>query len=152
MCRFLFDGRAISPNEAEEIVEASHASFTRHGYGIWLVFDDRHDALAGFAGILHPAGGSPSLVYGVRDDLAGNGYATEAAAAVLRHCFETLGLPRVAADVDEPNEASVRILEKLGMIRVGRRVVDGRPLLDFSIDAASAASVAVLDLGRTREQ
>ena len=88
----------------------------------------------------------------MRDDLVGNGYATEAAAAVLRHCFATIHLTRIAADVDEPNEASVRVLEKLGMSRVGRRVVDGRPLLDFVIDATSAASVAVLDLGRTREQ
>jgi RimJ/RimL family protein N-acetyltransferase len=39
----------------------------------------------------------------------------------------------VAADVDEPNQASVRVLDKLGMRRTGRRVVNGRPILDYEI-------------------
>jgi RimJ/RimL family protein N-acetyltransferase len=39
----------------------------------------------------------------------------------------------VRADVDEPNLASIRVLEKLGMARTGRRIVNGRPLLDFEI-------------------
>ena len=48
---------------------------------------------------------------------AGQGYATEAAGALLRVCFEGLGLRRVIAQCFADNAASWRIMEKLGMRR-----------------------------------
>ena len=47
----------------------------------------------------------------------GQGYATEAAAALLRHGFETLGLHRIVATCQPENGASWRVMEKLGMRR-----------------------------------
>lgn len=48
---------------------------------------------------------------------AGQGYATEAAGALLRICFDGLGLRRVIAQCFAENAASWRIMEKLGMRR-----------------------------------
>jgi len=48
---------------------------------------------------------------------AGQGYATEAATALLRICFEGLGLRRVVAQCFADNVASWRLMEKLGMRR-----------------------------------
>ena len=48
---------------------------------------------------------------------AGNGYATEAARELLRIGFERLGLHRIAGRLDARNEASARVLERLGMRR-----------------------------------
>lgn len=45
----------------------------------------------------------------------GRGYATEAAEAVLKVCFETVGAHRVFAQLDPRNEASARLCERLGM-------------------------------------
>ena len=45
----------------------------------------------------------------------GNGYATEAARAILRFGFEELGLHRVYATTLAVNKGSARVLEKLGM-------------------------------------
>ncbi|GGN35151.1 RimJ/RimL family protein N-acetyltransferase [Actinoplanes campanulatus] len=45
----------------------------------------------------------------------GQGYATEAAAAVLAYAFEQAELHRVAATCDPANIASRRVLEKIGM-------------------------------------
>jgi RimJ/RimL family protein N-acetyltransferase len=87
--------------------------------------------LVGFAGFLRSEEETPNLIYGVHPDICGRGYATEAAGAVLSYAFEELALARVKADVDEPNAASVRVLEKLGMRRTRRAVVKGRPLLYF---------------------
>jgi [ribosomal protein S5]-alanine N-acetyltransferase len=50
----------------------------------------------------------------------GTGLATEAAEACLRFAFEEARLERVMAGADEPNAASLRIIEKLGMRFVGR--------------------------------
>ena len=47
----------------------------------------------------------------------GNGYATEAARALLRVAFEELHLHRVCGRVDARNTASARVLERLGMRR-----------------------------------
>ncbi len=47
----------------------------------------------------------------------GQGYATEAVRAVLRICFEDLGLRRVTADCFAANEPSWRLMERLGMRR-----------------------------------
>jgi ribosomal-protein-alanine N-acetyltransferase len=47
------------------------------------------------------------------------GYATEAAAALLAHALKELGLHRVYATCRPENAASARVLEKIGMTREG---------------------------------
>lgn len=63
------------------------------------------------------------LGYIFHPDVAGRGYATEAATAVLRLGFEGLGLHRIVARLDERNEASARVARRLGM-RQEARLVD----------------------------
>lgn len=48
---------------------------------------------------------------------SGNGYATEAAHALLHLAFDELGLHRVVARLDARNEASARLCARLGMRR-----------------------------------
>src|SRR5205807_2534124 len=50
-------------------------------------------------------------------DHHGQGYAREAAAAMLRLGFEQLGLHRIVGRCEPRNEASARLLERLGMRR-----------------------------------
>jgi RimJ/RimL family protein N-acetyltransferase len=47
----------------------------------------------------------------------GHGYATEACEAMLQVGFEMLGLHRIVASADARNEASIRVMERLGMRR-----------------------------------
>ena len=49
----------------------------------------------------------------------GQGFATEAAGAVLQWAFGTLDLNRVQSGADTRNRASERVLEKLGFVREG---------------------------------
>lgn len=53
----------------------------------------------------------------------GHGYATEAASALLRLGFHDLGLHRIIARLDERNDASARVVRRLGM-RQEARLVD----------------------------
>ena len=48
-----------------------------------------------------------------------NGYATEAAHALLKHAFEELNVRRVIAKCNPQNENSWRLLERLGLRREG---------------------------------
>jgi [ribosomal protein S5]-alanine N-acetyltransferase len=67
-----------------------------------------------------PAYRSARLGYCLDDAAWGQGFATEAAGAVLQWAFDTLGLNRIQAETDTRNAASGRVLEKLGFVREGR--------------------------------
>lgn len=51
----------------------------------------------------------------------GNGYATEAIKWLLEFAFEELHLHRVEAGCAVDNEGSIRVLEKIGMLKEGRK-------------------------------
>ena len=55
----------------------------------------------------------------------GHGYATEAARGLLRVCFEDLGVRRVVAGCFVDNDASWRLMERIGMRRESHTVRDG---------------------------
>jgi RimJ/RimL family protein N-acetyltransferase len=72
----------------------------------------------------------------------GHGYATEAAAEVLRICFEELGLRRVTAGAFADNDASLRVMERIGM-RVEGRTLRGSLHRDLGwVDGIEAAVLA----------
>lgn len=65
--RFLFDDRQISLDEAHSLIEASLNSFAQHGYGVWLFFQQQHDEIAGFAGLLHSDGAALCVMNSERE-------------------------------------------------------------------------------------
>ena len=56
-----------------------------------------------------------SLGFAFLSDYRNQGYAFEAAAATMRHARETLGLDRVLAITTPDNEASAKLLGKIGL-------------------------------------
>lgn len=71
----------------------------------------------------------------------GRGYAAEAATAMLRLGFDHLGFHRITAVVIEGNDASVRLLERLGF-RQEARLVDG---VHFKGEWATQLVLAMLE-------
>jgi RimJ/RimL family protein N-acetyltransferase len=132
--RYLFDDRVVSREEAHGFLERSDLSFREEGCGLWISFEKESREPAGFAGFLRSTAGEPNLIFGTRPDRWGRGYARDAAAAVVAYAFEVLARPRIVADVDEPNLASIRVLERLGMQRTGRAIIKGRPLLYYALE------------------
>jgi ribosomal-protein-alanine N-acetyltransferase len=59
------------------------------------------------------------LGYAIASAHWGQGYASEALEAALEHGFREVGLNRIEADIDPRNEASGRVLEKLGFRKEG---------------------------------
>lgn len=98
------------------------------GMGFWML-RAQEDTLAGCIG-LHPVSReivthAPHLEDEVEPTIAlaphcwGQGYATEALAAVVAYGFEALGLERLVAVVDEPNHASQRLMGRVGFAPTG---------------------------------
>jgi len=66
--------------------------------------------------------GAGEIGYVFEPALSGQGYATEAARAVLGLGFEGLGLHRIVARLDERNTASARLARRLGLRQEARLV------------------------------
>ncbi|QHL90827.1 GNAT family N-acetyltransferase [Sphingomonas changnyeongensis] len=62
----------------------------------------------------------PEIGFILHPDRWGQGLAGEAVAAVIDRAFAVHRLPRITADVDPRNTASLRLLARLGFVETGR--------------------------------
>lgn len=83
--RFLFDGAIMSAAEVTGTIEDSARDFAAGGYGLWLIRDTAGTDLAGTAGLRPLEDLGVEVFYSLAPGAWGNGYATEAARAVLQH-------------------------------------------------------------------
>jgi ribosomal-protein-alanine N-acetyltransferase len=118
--RYLFDGQALPIEWSAETIRASQSLFDRRGVGVWLVNRKFTEELIGFCGFVdiasvHP---EPQLVYAIFQRFTGMGYATEMACASIVEARKHEGFATIVASVDEVNAASLRILDKLGFMRI----------------------------------
>ena len=96
-----------------------HAAAFDEGRGLDLAVTVGGD-LAGAMSIgIDAANERGELGYWIGRPYWGRGYATEAAAGIVRYGFEALGLNRVTAHHFARNPASGRVMEKIGMTREG---------------------------------
>lgn len=104
-------------------------SYAEHGYGMYLVARKADAVPVGICGLVRrPALPAPDIGYALLEAHAGQGYAQEAARAVLRHAFGALGLARVLAITAITNQRSDRLLDKLGFTFQGMVPVGDRTL------------------------
>jgi RimJ/RimL family protein N-acetyltransferase len=109
------------------------ATFRRHGFSR-LAIEERQGTFVGYAGIMpavpdHPLGPHIEIGWRLTRAVWGEGYATEAAGAILRDAFERLGLAEILAYTAADNVRSQAVMERLGMQR--------DPLRDFSTQGRS---------------
>jgi RimJ/RimL family protein N-acetyltransferase len=94
------------------------------GWWVWLIARRGDDRAVGVCGL----GGRPDeqgavvLGYSVYPDMEGQGYATEAARAVMAWALAAPGVSRVRATVPTGNPGSLAVARKLGMSVVGSEV------------------------------
>ena len=84
---------------------------------IWAIVHDGH--VSGGISLAVYGPGSAEMGYSLTRPLWGQGLMTEAAIAVMAYGFEKLDLARIQASTDVRNEASWRVMEKVGMQRTG---------------------------------
>ena len=119
--RYLTDGCAMSRAWVEGIIRESAVSFVQGSLGLWSA--RKHGVqlligLTGFRDFYTPP--VLELFYAVWPSHWHRSFATEMAQAVIDYAFGHAGLPAVRASTDAPNQASLRVLERLGMRSHGR--------------------------------
>lgn len=127
--RTFYPGENESESQAQlfiDLIVGEQKALTRRTYQLAITLKD-NSRMIGNAGIrLRALGGHETAVlqadigYEIDPHYWGRGYATEAARSMLDFGFETLGVHRIWAQCLAENQASVRVLEKLGMQQEGR--------------------------------
>lgn len=118
--RYTGDAPFTDLSDAERIVAFVQAQYREYGMGRWVVERRDNGEVLGWCGLKRlPETMEVDLGYRFFRRHWGQGYATEAGAACLQYGFDSLGLERIVGRVMPDNTASVRVLEKLGMRRVG---------------------------------
>jgi ribosomal-protein-alanine N-acetyltransferase len=134
--RYLWDDIVIAESTARELVVDCLRLAEQESLGMWTV--RRREVLGGiegFLGLKHPKGSREiEILYGLEPSLWGLGLATEASAEVLEYAFSTLGLSRVVAGADPPNERSFMVMRRLGMTPLEEELETVPGVLYFSID------------------
>jgi RimJ/RimL family protein N-acetyltransferase len=126
-------GGLKSLEHAREILR-SHplADYATHGFGRWACVLKLSGEVIGFAGLKYLDDlDEVDLGYRLLPGYWGLGLATEAARAVLEFGFDRLRLKQIIALADPANVASVRVLEKLGMQRVGTIEYHGEECIKY---------------------
>lgn len=114
----------LTPRESHLAYNRIREHLRENGYGFWALERLDNGEFLGFAGLQQipfEAHFTPGVEIAWRiKTLAWNrGYATEAAQACLKLAFNSLKLPVVYAFTTPANLASLRVMEKLGMERIG---------------------------------
>ena len=114
--RHIGDKQVHDLDGARHYIESGpRAMYQQFGFGLNLVSLKDDGTAIGICGLLQrdslPAA---DLGFAFLPEYRGRGYAQEAAEAALHHGFSTLEQRRIVAIVDTGNQASIRLLEKLG--------------------------------------
>ena len=109
-------GGPISYADTAAQLARFRAHWEEHGFGIWAVEELASGTLVGRIGLQYHRfwPHDPELGWKLDPEVWGRGYATEGAAAGLRHAFETLRRDRVVSIIHPHNEPSIRVAERLG--------------------------------------
>jgi RimJ/RimL family protein N-acetyltransferase len=127
---FIGDKGVRTIEDARRYIESGAlAMYERLGFGLYLTALKAPGASIGICGLLkRDTLDDVDIGYALLDRFTGQGYAYEAAAAIMAQGREVLGLKRLAAIASPRNHRSVRLLEKLGFgFERMVRLADDRP-------------------------
>jgi len=128
--RFIGDRGVRTPEDARRfLTRGPIASYEKNGFGLYKVELQETGESIGMCGLLRREGlEDPDIGFAFLPQFWSQGYAFEAASAVMAHARGGLGLERVVAIASPDNDRSFKLLEKLGL-RYERmiRLAEGQP-------------------------
>lgn len=136
--RYIGDKQVRNLEDAEAyILNGPVASYERNGFGLYLVELRESYTPIGICGFLKREElPNPDIGFAFVPEFWSKGFAFEAAAALLRDARERLRLGRILAITSLDNEASIKLLERLGFNfeQVTQLAADREPIKLFATD------------------
>lgn len=148
--RYIGDRGVHSVEDARRYIGTGPvAMYQRLGFGLFLVERRSDGAAMGLCGLLKRDGlDDVDIGFAFFPEFGGQGYALEAARATLDHGRTRHGLRRIVAITAQDNQASIRLLEKLGFRFERLIALPGKPdesLRLFAIGSDTPAAVPAQD-------
>lgn len=117
-----FFPKVLTRAESDAIVARITSHFEKNGFGLWAVETRETAEFAGFVGlqsVSFEAHFTPCVEVGWRlmSEFWGRGYAVEAARSAMLDGFERLKLSEIVSMTSLHNTPSIRVMQKLGMVR-----------------------------------
>ncbi|MCA9945670.1 MAG: GNAT family N-acetyltransferase [Anaerolineales bacterium] len=115
--RFIGDRGIRTLAQAEAYLrEGPMASYAEHGFGLYLVRRTVDGMRLGMCGLIkRPSLPHVDIGFAFLPQFTGQGYAFEAAMAVLHHARHDLNLTTIVAITAPDNQRSINLLQKLGL-------------------------------------
>lgn len=115
--QFIGDKGVRTLDDAREyILTGPMASYERFGFGLYLTSLKESQIPIGICGLLkRDFLEDVDVGFAFLPEFWSKGYASESAAAVLAHGRDVLGIRRIVAIVSPENDASIHVLEKIGL-------------------------------------
>jgi RimJ/RimL family protein N-acetyltransferase len=133
--RFVGDRNIRTIDQATEFIENGPLeSYRRHGFGHYVAVRKSDDTPIGICGFVkRDALDAVDIGFSLLPAFRAQGYAYEAASALMEYGATTLDLPRIVAIASPDNTASIGLLQKLGLTFEGtvRLTEDGELLSLF---------------------
>ena len=132
----------------QKSVKQSLSTFIEHwqqrNYGIWAIVNRDSSQAIGYCGLRYLEElGEVELLYGLARDYWGRGIITQAAKASISFGFETANLKRIIALVLPENQASKRVIEKVGFDYEKQIHIFGLDVLYYSLEAEAIIPTSV---------
>lgn len=118
------------------ILKGPIASYEKFGFGLWMVETRSAATAIGICGLLkREVLEDADIGYALLPEFWSQGYAREAASAVLSYAGRKLGLKRVVAVTNSDNQSSIRLLERMGFVyeRMIRLSLDAPEIKLFAV-------------------
>lgn len=117
------------------IMEGPVAGYLRYGHGLMRVVRRSDGESVGMCGVLkRDSLPDPDIGFSFLPAYWSQGYAFESADAAMQHARGTLGLGRIVAITTRDNDASIRLLGKLGFRLEGPMTIGNEVLNHFVND------------------
>lgn len=124
--RFLWDDEVIPFEKTRDILAESERLMETRGLGLWAVMPADGRELLGVGGYWYFRDPPElELILAFNPSHWKRGFATEAGTALIRYGFDEIDLAEVRGSTDEPNHASQRLMERLGMRYERRAPIHG---------------------------
>ncbi|MDO2441290.1 GNAT family N-acetyltransferase [Enterobacter nematophilus] len=116
--RYITGGIVKTPEETWEGIRRVQARWDKYNFSWWAIKEKTSGAIVGAACLQHLANvdGAPlEIGWRLVPEHNGQGYATEAAKAIIDYAVERIGATYLVAVADPENIPSQRVMQRLGM-------------------------------------
>lgn len=121
--------------EEAKLFLKNYNDYKTNGYGRWGVINKESNEFIGWCGLKYgELENETDIGFRFFEEEWNKGYATESAAACLKYGFEVLKLNRIIGRAMKENTASIKVLEKIGLVYETDCVFENKEAVIYKIE------------------